>query len=90
LHYDEEPHADVLRWRSSRRPRRARRHDHELTHRLNPAVQLADGVTRAKKLFHDAGMDPATATQDGNHARQGPGIAAAALTVVHGCGARRR
>ena len=62
----------------------------ELTHRLNPRVQLADCVTRAKKLVHDAGMDPATTTQDRNHARKVLGIAAAAITVVAAAVARRR
>ena len=54
----------------------------ELTHRLNPRVQLGDCVARAKKLFHDAGMDPATTTQDRNRARKVLGTAAAAITVV--------
>lgn len=62
----------------------------ELTHRLNPRVQARDCVARARKLLHDAGMDPATTTQDRNHARKVLGIAAAAITIVTAAVARRR
>ena len=62
----------------------------ELTHRLNPRVQLKDCVAGTKKLFHDAGLDPATTTQDRNRARKVLGVAAAAIAVITAAVAHRR